>query len=334
MRYFVFLFLCGLGFSSCELNSSTGQIKRADGKHPAILKINKKIEATPNNAQLYFERALQYRELEQDSLALRDLDKALTLDTTQAIYYSTVGDLLFDRKDISGSIKWFQKAISINPNDEIAHLKVAQILFYTEDYPKAFAQINFVLKQNVHNAEAYFLKGLCYREMGELDKAVSNFQTAVQKEPKYYDGFMQLGLLYTERKDPLALQYFDNAIRVDSLNTEAHYAKAMFFQSQSKFEEAKAVFKDALLMMPDYAEAHYNMGFMLLKQDSIAKALREFERVLTTQPDNAKAYFNKGLCNEELGNFKEAKEDYEQALVFDPEFELPTAALKRVKKKL
>lgn len=334
MRYFIFIFFCAFGFTSCETNSSTAQTKGPKGEHPALRKINKKIEATPNNAQLYFERALQYRELEQDSLALRDLDKALTLDTTQALYYSTVGDLLFDKKDISGSIKWFQKAISINPNDEIAHLKVAQILFYTEEYPKAFAQINLVLKQNVHNAEAYFLKALCYREMGELDKAISNFQTAVQKEPKYYDAFMQLGLLYTKRKDPLALQYFDNAIRVDSMNTEAHYAKAMFFQGQGKFEKAKEIFKEALISMPDYAEAHYNMGFMLLKQDSMAKALREFERVLSTQPDNAKAYFNKGLCNEGLGNYKKAKEDYEQALVFDPEFELPTAALKRVKKKM
>jgi len=71
-----------------------------------------------------------------------------------------------------------------------------------------------------------------------------------------------------------------------------------------------------------------------LQQDSNAKAIREFDRVLSLDPDNARAYFNRGLNQEILGKFKEAKEDYEQALIFDPEFDLPTTALERVKKNL
>ena len=326
------LLLAVLFLFSCE--DEVAPVKVQTGVPKEIRSLNTKINATPQDATLYYQRAIIYRELELDSLALRDLQKSVTLDTTKALYFSAIGDLLFDKKDISGSVKWFQKAISIDPNDELAHLKIANILLYSKDYEKAFAQINAVLRQNVYNAEAYFLKGLCYKDMGQTDKAISSFQTAVQTEPKYYDGFIQLGLLHAEKKDPLALQYYENAINVDSLNYEAHYAKAMYYQTQNQFEGAKKVFKRALSIDRDYAEGHYNIGWMLLQQDSTEKAKREFERVIAIDPDNAKAYYNKGLCNEILENYKQAQADYEQAIVFDEQFDLPTKALQRVKKKM
>jgi len=332
MKYFGFLFLIVLFLSSCgentEKTNSAGQLPKE------IISLNNKIEAEPLNASLFFRRANIYKAIGKDSLAFVDLLNTVKIDSTQARYFSAIGDFLFEKKDISASVKWFQKAISIDPNDEVSHLKMANLFLYTQKYEKAFVEINTVLKRNVYNAEAYFLKGMCYKDMKEIDKAISSFQTAVQTEPKYYDGFMQLGLLYTQKKNPLALQYFDNAIRLDSLNFEGHYAKAMFHQTQGQYAEAKKVFKEGIGVYKTLAEAYYNIGWMLLHQDSAAKAKREFERVLAYDQDNAKAYFNRGLCNEILEKYKEAKEDYEQALIFDPEFDLPTTALARVKKKL
>ena len=58
------------------------------------------------------------------------------------------------------------------------------------------------------------------------------------------------------------------------------------------------------------------------------------ERVIAIDQTNARAYYNRGLCNEILTDYKQAAADYEQAIVFDAEFDLPTTALKRVKKKL
>ncbi len=295
--------------------------------------MNEKINADPNNAELYYQRAQVYRMLDMDSVALRDLDKTIKLDSTKSKYFSAIGDLLFDKKDITGSVKWFQKAIAIDPNDETAHLKIANMFLFSKDYDQAMAEVNTVLQQNIYNAEAYFLKGLIYKDMGETERAITSFQAAVQMEPKYYDGYIQLGLAYTKKKDPLALQYFDNAIRVDSMNMEGHYAKAMYHQSQEKYADAKKVFKHAIGLNRNYAEAHYNIGWMLLQEDSTEKAKREFERVIVLDPTNARAYFNRGLCYEIMGDNEKAREDYEQALVFDADFDLPKEALKRVKRK-
>ncbi len=332
MKYLIVLLSSVLFSISCNQNTKKDTATTAVPKE--ILQLNKKIEKAPADASLHFQRAYVYREIGEDSLAFLDLLATIKIDSTQAKYYSAIGDFLFDKKDISGSVKWFQKAISIDPNDEVSHLKMANLFLYSKKYPKAFAEINTVLKRNLYNAEAYFIKGMCYKDMGDMDKAISSFQTAVQTEPKYFDGFMQLGLLYSKQKNPLALQYFDNAIRLDSMNFESHYAKAMYYQSQGDYTNAKKVFKNAIRTDKTFAEAYYNIGFMLLQEDSTEKAKREFERVIAYDQDNAKAYYNRGLCNEILEKYQEAKDDYEQAIIFDPEFDLPTTALQRVKKKL
>ena len=208
------------------------------------------------------------------------------------------------------------------------------MFLFDNDYAKAFVELNTVLRADVYNAEAYFLKGMCYKYMKDTAKALSNFQTAVQTNPKYYDAFMQLGVLYDEKNDRIAIQYFENARKIDTLNLEPLYAQAMFFQKRNEFAEAKKLFRRALKINKDYALAFYNTGWMLLQEDSTEKAIREFERAINVKPDYAEAYYNKGLCHEILGNYKQAFADYGQALEFNNDLEMCKTAEKRVKAKM
>ena len=73
--------------------------------------ISQQIKEKPNDASLYFKRGLIYRSIVQDSLALLDFYQAVKLDSTIAKYHSAIGELMFDHKDISSSVKWIQKAI-------------------------------------------------------------------------------------------------------------------------------------------------------------------------------------------------------------------------------
>ena len=118
------------------------------------------------------------------------------MDTTKAEYFSALGNFLFSKKDVSGSVQWFQKALRLNPEDETAQLKIAHMFFFMKDYPKAFVSINNVLRQNVYNAEAYFLKGMCYKDMNDTLHAISSFQTAVQTEPKYFAALLPLSNIW------------------------------------------------------------------------------------------------------------------------------------------
>ncbi len=324
------LLICLTSWVQCTTTNKQAEPSNLATENADLAQLSSSIKENPTSADLYYKRSMVFRQVKKDSLALSDLHKAIKLDSTKSFYYSAIADILFEHKDINGSVQWIQKAISLNPDDPTAHLKIAKMFLFTQEYPKAFTEINTVLRTDVYNAEAYFLKGMCYKNMKDTNKAISSFQTSVQSDPTFAQAHMQLALLFTAKHNPLAIQYFENAYRADSSDMEPLYGEAMFWQNQQKYAEAKQVFKRCILLNKDYERAYYNTGWMLLQEDSVEKAIRHFGMAIQVKQDYADAYYNRGLCYEILGKKDSAIIDYKQALVFSPDLASCQTALQRI----
>lgn len=319
--------------SSPSPSQQTAESHPALTQTPALKAITEKLAKSPENARLYYERGVLLQQLKQDSLALMDFGNAVKYDSTKAEYYSAVGDLLFEHKDLDGSLKWIKKAIELNPDDMKAHLKIAKMFVYLEDYPNAFREINKVLRENAMTPEAYFLKGMIYKNIADSsNKALSSFLTAVQIMPDYHDALLQIGMIYDKRNDSAALLYYQNAFHADTTDVSPLYAKGMYYQTRNLIEEAKQVYQQCIVHQPDYADAYFNWGYLLLQQDSFSKAVLQFGNVIKIAPDNAKAYYNRGLCKELMNNNIEAIADYTSALNINKDYKEAKEGLKRLGK--
>ena len=336
VRTWSLLLIATLLFSlSCKQSNTTTQVTDHPAfKNPEIRSITDKIAGDPDNSNLYYQRGNMLHRMEHDTLALEDFKKAATLDSTKAEYFSAVADLMFEHKDISGSLPWLERAVNLNPDDQLAQLKIAKMQVFLKDYPKAFATINKVLRKNAVNPEGYFLKGLIYKDLKDTSKAISSFQTTIQVDPNYKEAIIQLGLLYAAKKDPTALQYFDNAWKVDTNDVTPLYAKGMFYQEQGKLELAKQEYKKCVVHRTDYTKAIFGIGWILLNQDSLEKAWRQFDLVTRLEPTDAEAYYNRGLSSELMDKNTEALQDYKQALTFAPRYQEAIDGVKRVQRKL
>ena len=323
---FLFLLSCKQNNQSAK-EPLTGIFARNAALKAATLRINEK----PDNAKLYYERGVLLHSLKEDSLALNDFNKAVKLDSTKSEYYSAIGDLLFEHKDLTGSVAWIRKAIELNPSDPKARLKIAKMLVYSRDYPNAFKEINKVLREDAMSPEAYFLKGMIYKDLSDSSaKAYSSFLTAVQIQPDYKDALLQLGLLYDKDNDSVALRYYENAYKADTSDVSSLYAKGMYYQNRERYEEAKQEYRRCIRSNSDYSNAYFNLGYVLLHQDSLEQASRPFSTVVTLDPTNAGAYYNKGLCNELMGKKQEAIADYKQALLFNKDYKEAKERLKQL----
>jgi tetratricopeptide (TPR) repeat protein len=323
-------------FTGCNSNGPVADTADSDPifkQDPTLKSITEEINKTPNDAVLYFQRGRSLQKLKFDSLALKDYKKAVTLDSSKAEYYSAVGDLLFENKDLSGSIEWIQKAINLKPDDRKAHLKIAKLFLYLQDYPRAFSEINIVLRKNVYDPEAYFLKGMIYKDTHDTAKAISNFQTAVQVAPDYREAIVQLGVLLSSKRDTLAMRYFDNAYAMDTTDVFPIFARGTFFQEMGDATRAKAEYRRCIIKNRNYTNAYFNMGYLLMQEDSVAKAWRQYDMVVKNSPGNPAAYFNRGLCSEMMDSLNNAIDDYRTANKLDSNFDKPKLALKRLKVK-
>ncbi|MBA3829075.1 MAG: tetratricopeptide repeat protein [Taibaiella sp.] len=332
LNYKLLIFLIGcVWVASCRQGQNATD-KNPVFNQPAVKEITEKINDHPKNAELYYSRGNMLHKLNEDSLALIDYKKAVHIDSSKAEYFSAIGNILFDHRDVTGSVEWLQKAILLNPQDRTAHLKIAKMFLFVADYPKAISEINIVLRQDVYNPEGYFLKGIVYRELKDTAKAISSLQAALNAEPKYKDAAMALGQIYSAKRDPTALTYFDNTFKIDTTDVLPLYAKGMYYQDAGKYEEAKAEYKNCIMHNTQYGNAYFNIGWILLQQDSLEKAWRQYDLVTKIQPNNAGAYYNRGLCNELMHKPQEALNDYKQALVFDDKYKDAIDAVHRLKK--
>lgn len=297
---------------------------------PELKKITDQILSSPQDAALFYKRGRLLRRMQQDTLAIRDFKMASSLDTARAEYYSAVGDILFENKDITGSVQWIQKAIKKNPEDQKARLKIAKLFLYIRKYQDAFEQINIVLRKNAYEPEAYFLKGMIYKDLKDTAKAISSFESARSVAPEYKDAAIQLGLIYSNKKDTIALRYLDNAFVLDSTDVFPIYAKGVFYQRTGDYVKAKEQYRRCILLDHRYIDAYFNMGYVLMQQDSVQKAFRQYDIATKIDYLNPTAFYNRGICYELMDSPRQAVADYRRALTLDSNYKSPKEALKRM----
>jgi len=92
-------------------------------------------------------------------------------------------------------------------------LKLSEFQHILKDYQSSISTINEVIRLQSFNAEAFFMLGMNFRELGDLKKAKSSFQRSVELDADLTDGWIILGNIHEAEKDPLAKEYYDNAIR-------------------------------------------------------------------------------------------------------------------------
>lgn len=290
---------------------------------PEIAALSENIHRNPKDHALYYARANAYYEFGNVKYALLDYQAAYQMDSTNANYALGFSDCLFDLNNAEGAIAVLEdyRLHDGNNVDVLVTLAVDYFKLPKPEMQKSIALLDEAIKLDVQNPDAYFFKGMIFKESGDTARAISSFQTTVEVDPDFQEAYMQLGNLYAAQKNKLALQYYDDAIRLDSTDRQASYAKAKFYQDIGSLSQAIADYKAMIVKDPQDADAIYNLATIYYGIDSIATAYKYYELAIRQAPANAISYYGKGLCAEELKKRDEAISLYTQALNLDPDLQ-------------
>ncbi len=130
-----------------------------------------------------------------------------------------------------------------------------------KDYANAFEYTKRALDLDKINPKAYFIRGYAYMELGDTSLAIRNFQAAADQDQNYYDAYLELGAIYSARKNPIAAGYLQTATRIDTGRAEAYYLLGLAYQEQENISKAIETYEKLLTIFPDFKEAHYNLGY-------------------------------------------------------------------------
>jgi tetratricopeptide (TPR) repeat protein len=314
--------------------NSTETITVSGSNPPAELeKINKELASDPNNADLLHARALYYLNTKEYQNSFSDMMKVLIIDSSKVAYYLTLSDIYFYTNKTRNSKRALEKAIELDDKNTEALLKLAELYLYVKQNDKSIEYINKVLKIDQYNAKAYFMKGMNYKDLKDTAKAISSMQTAVEQDQNYYHAYMQLGILTAARKNPLALQYYKNAIRIQPNSIDTWYAIGKFYQDSGDWENAIRTYNELIALDSQNKYARYNLGVIyLINLKKYNLAVDHFTEAIQVAPNYTEAYYSRGLSYQAMGNTSLAIPDFQQCLRINPDYTPAQAELKQLNK--
>jgi tetratricopeptide (TPR) repeat protein len=304
---------------------------RSDTVNVEIEALNSKILSDSTNPENYYQRSLYYLENKNTNKSLSDIGKAIAIDDKNAKYFVTLADNYLSLGKIPNWLDALKKAEQIDPENNDALLKLAEVYLILKDYQNTFGYTKKALDHDLINPVAYFIRGYAYMEQGDTALAIKSFQAAADQDQGYYNAYMELGILYSALKNPVATGYLQTATSIDPNKPEAFYLLGMAYQEQEIIPKAIEAYNKLLVIDPDYKEAYYNLGYInMVYARDLDKAIAYFDQAISLDPKYTDAYFNRGYSYELAGEYANARKDYQKALETTPNYERAILGLNRL----
>jgi len=332
-RYFIVGLMIAVILSCNQENSKTSDkmISRNDSITLAFQELVKKIASDPDNDKLYIERANFYLAESKVDSALRDILFAIDINNQNAGHYITLSDAYLAMGNPDKCIDGLNKALQLDPTNKEALLRKGRLYMIMRNYQECYQTINQLLQIDGINPVAYFVKGFAQLEQGDTINAIKNLQTAAEQDQRYFDPYLQLGMIYSAMKNPLAVEYLNGAINLRPMALEPYYQLALFFQENGNVQKAIKVYENILNIEPSHQFSLYNLGYIhLVYLEDYEKGADYFTQVIELNHQYAEAYYNRGYCYELSGRPDLARKDYQKTLEILVNFQKAIEGLNRL----
>jgi tetratricopeptide (TPR) repeat protein len=158
--------------------------------------------------------------------AIQYLDRALAADSGMVNAYLLRGRASVALGQADPAVLDFTKAIQLQPAKTDGYMERAMARLGTKDYPAVVADCGEVISRNPQLTYAYTLRGMAFREMGNLSKSLEDFNHAVELAPGL-DTYFQRATTYQSMGDhPKALADLDHVISFSPASPTGYLARA------------------------------------------------------------------------------------------------------------
>ncbi|KAH0954146.1 hypothetical protein HN011_012141 [Eciton burchellii] len=206
-------------------------------------------------------------------------------DRNTAAAWCATGNLFSAQTEHETAIKFFQRAIQVDPN-----------------FPYA-----------------YTLLGHEYVLNEELDKAITAFRNAIRLDPRHYNAWFGLGTIFSKQEQyNLAELHFKRAFQINPQNSSLMCHIGVVQHALKKTDQALKTLNTALASNPDNYLCKFHRASINFSIGKNTEALREFEELKNIIPKESLVYYSIGKVHKKLGNTHLALMYFSWATDLDP----------------
>jgi tetratricopeptide (TPR) repeat protein len=176
-------------------------------------------------------------------------------------------------------------------------------------------------------AEEHFARGVSFDESGYDERAIAEWQQAIELDPEHVGAHYNLGIAYAdEGETELAIGEMRTVLRLEPFDTDARRELAEIFLEADRYEDATEQLRQILNIAPGDGEAAHQLAGIYLARDLIDQAAGALEAGAMMEED-ADLWFRVGEAYEKDQRKDDAILAFRRALVAFPEHREAARAL-------
>ena len=230
-----------------------------------------------------------------------------------------VGKLALQAEDEAAARPIIESLVARYPTDPGAQILHGRLYALGGAYREALVVLqSAILLDPSESAEAQYLLGTLYAELGRVDLARQHLETALQLLPENGPSILQLGLLAADEElAEEALTYFERAVELMPEDARAHFRLGEARQYLREMNAAEEAFRTAITLNPELPEARLQLGMLYLETSRNDAALTELTTAAALVPDDATIRHQLGRAAMAVGDESTAHREFEAALQLD-----------------
>ncbi|MGI6718113.1 MAG: tetratricopeptide repeat protein [Bacteroidales bacterium] len=296
---FIILLLISLFVLSCKNkknNSSEEQIlQQYDVTDLNVLDSLIAVDST--NGDLFSLRADLLYSKGRYPEAFGDISNALQIKGNNISDLLILSDIYFAMGKPSFAREALRKAESIDNTDYTVYYALGRHHLLNGNF--VLAKGNFLKSIELKpNPESYFQLGYMSLLNNDTTDAINNFQKSIQIDNQYYNGYLQLAVIYMDKDRTYVPEYLQNAINSNLYAFEALHLFGIYNQEEGNFRDAVNYFEKSFKVDSTNQYSAFNIGYIYLTEFNVF--------------DTAQYWFGKAL--EIDSTFKEAKHNYDYCI--------------------
>eukprot|EP00249_Psilotum_nudum_P000982 c13222_g1_i1 orf=51-2417(+) len=214
--------------------------------------------------------------------------ETIAIDRLSPQAWCVMGNCFSFQKDHEAALKFFQRALQLDPHFTYAHTLCGHEFIAMEDFDEAIASYRNAIRIDPRHYNAWYGLGTIYFRQEKFEFAEYHFRRALLINNRSSVLQCYLGMaLHALKMNGEALKLLEQAIIADPKNPLPKYQKANVLMSEERYDDALAELMQLKDVAPRESSVFFLMGKICKRLNMPEQALHNFCVALDLKPSAA-----------------------------------------------
>ena len=309
--------------------------------------LDTKIKYSPDEPNLYFQRAQLAWQLDDSTEAIKDVVRAMQLDSLNPAYPELLGFFYYAQGKDQLATDVLERAVALESENPEPYHQLATLATMRGDFTEALQRHDGALGFAPDSAIYLLGKAHTLRKAGRAQAAVPVLERALANDSlntKVLSELFEVYFFDLDNRDK-AIGYNDRIFAITDRHPLGHYNLGQVYfreyqkaaasgdpQADRRLNAALNSYNSAIASAPNFAKAVYARGYVQYEKQDYDAALSDFQRAAELDPHDHRVQFMLGALYEYYDDRQTALQHYRKAVQLKPDFADAKQAVQELEK--